>query len=418
MDAASPWLKVGYRVMNNHDAKRRIAIVTSSRADYCHLYWPLRALADRDDVQVLLIVTGAHLSPEFGMTVRAIESDGFPIAERIECLLSSDSDAAMGKTIGLATISFTDSLARMSPDLLLIIADRYEMLAPAMAALALRIPIAHIEGGELSEGAIDQQVRNALTMLSHIHLVTTEQAKQRLLAMGEQPHRVHRVGAASLDHLTNSTLLSRNELESSLDFTLPRDLPILVVGLHPVTIERDTTLEVDAVFAALDEVDDCTIVFCFPNADAGSRQIMDRARGFCDRRKHAQLFVNIQQHIYWSLLQHASLMLGNSSSGIMESPSLGLPAINIGTRQQGRERAANVIDAAPVETEIRQAIQRALSDEFRSRASRAVNPYGDGQAAKRIATLLATHSLDRDVTIKRGLAIPESAVDPATTSLS
>src|SRR5690348_14518074 len=196
------------------DSRRKIAVVTTSRADYSHLYWPLRALAEHSLVDLRLIVLGAHLSPEFGATIREIEKDGFPIAARIECLLSSDSDIGMAKTIGVAALSLADHLGALRPDLLLLIADRYEMLAPASVALALRIPIAHIEGGEISEGAIDDAVRNALTKLAHIHFTSTEAARERVIAMGEEAWRVHRAGAPSLDHLRRSTLLPREEVEA------------------------------------------------------------------------------------------------------------------------------------------------------------------------------------------------------------
>src|SRR5215469_1059606 len=220
--------------------KRRIAVVTTSRADYSHLYWPLHDLFHHPNVDLRLIAMGPHLSPEFGQTVREIEQDGFPIAARIECLLSSDTDVGMAKTIGVATLSLADCLGQMRPDLLLLIADRYEMLAPASVALALRIPIAHIEGGEISEGAIDDAVRNALTKMSHIHFTSTELAKQRVIAMGEEAWRVHRAGAPSLDHLRRSKLLTRAELEAKLQLDLSR--PTILVTYHPVTILSDTTV--------------------------------------------------------------------------------------------------------------------------------------------------------------------------------
>src|SRR5580693_893496 len=196
--------------------RRKIAVVTTSRADYGHLYWPLRDLSARSDVDLQLVVLGAHLSPEFGQTVKEIEKDGFPIAARIECLLSSDTDIGMAKTIGLATLSLADCLGEMRPDILLLIADRYEMLAPAAVALALRIPVAHIEGGEISEGAIDDAVRNALTKMSHVHFPSTELARARVIAMGEEEWRVHRTGAPSLDHLRRGALLNREQLEAQL----------------------------------------------------------------------------------------------------------------------------------------------------------------------------------------------------------
>ncbi|HVR09793.1 MAG TPA: UDP-N-acetylglucosamine 2-epimerase, partial [Thermoanaerobaculia bacterium] len=218
--------------------RRKIAVVTTSRADYSHLYWPLRDLSVHPRVDLRLIVLGSHLSPEFGATVREIEQDGFPIAARIECLLSSDSDVGMAKTIGVATLGLADSLGQMRPDILLLIADRYEMLAPAAVALALRIPIAHIEGGEISEGAIDDAVRNALTKMSHIHFTSTHEARQRIIAMDEEERRVHRAGAPSLDHLARGTLHTREELEARLGITLQESA--VVVAYHPVTMARDT----------------------------------------------------------------------------------------------------------------------------------------------------------------------------------
>src|SRR6267154_3015044 len=230
------------------EARRRIAVVTTSRADYSHLYWPLRQLAEDARVELRLIVMGAHLSPEFGVTIHEIEKDGFAIAARIECLLSSDSDVGMAKTIGLATLSLSDVLGEMRPDILLLIADRYEMLAPAAVALALRIPIAHIEGGEISEGAIDDAVRNALTKMAHLHFTSTFAARDRVISMGEEPWRVHRAGAPSLDHLKKSTLLTREQLSQKLLLNLATRSA--VVAYHPVTLAHDTLEEANALFAA------------------------------------------------------------------------------------------------------------------------------------------------------------------------
>ena len=255
--------------------KRKIAVVTTSRADYSHLYWPLHDLRAHPDVDLKLVVLGSHLSPEFGMTVREIEKDGFTIAGRIECLLSSDTDVGMAKTIGLATLSLADLLGEMRPDLLLLIADRYEMLAPAAVALALRIPIAHIEGGEISEGAIDDAVRNALTKMSHIHFTSTELARARVISMGEEEWRVHRAGAPSLDHLQRNTLYPRTELELRLGIDLSK--PTLLVAYHPVTFPRDTTSEAEALFEALDSTPG-QILFCYPNSDAGSRALIEQTQ--------------------------------------------------------------------------------------------------------------------------------------------
>jgi UDP-hydrolysing UDP-N-acetyl-D-glucosamine 2-epimerase len=367
--------------------KRTIAVVTTSRADYSHLYWPLRELDAHPEVDLKLIVLASHLSPEFGHTVREIEKDGFAIAARLECLLSSDTDVGMAKSIGIAVLSLADTLAVMRPDLILLIADRYEMLAPAAVALALRIPIAHIEGGELSQGAIDDAVRNALTKMSHIHFTSTEGARDRVISMGEEPWRVHRAGAPSLDHLRKSKLLSQSEIESRLQIDLSR--PTTVIAYHPVTLLSDTNAEADEVFAALEQLPQ-PLVFCYPNADAGSRDLATRIRSLLTQRQGAYLFTNLPPVEYWSLLRYAALFLGNSSSGIMETASFTLPTVNIGMRQQGRERARNIVDAPPVATSILDAVHKAESRDFRTSLEGMTNPYGDGCAAERIVHVLTT----------------------------
>ena len=371
--------------------KRTIAVVTTSRADYSHLYWPLKDLAAHPDVELKLIVLAAHLSPEYGSTVKEIERDGFTIAARIECLLSSDSDVGMAKTLGLAVLGLADALAVMRPDLMLLIADRYEMLAPASVALTLRIPIAHIEGGEVSEGAIDDAVRNALTKMAHIHFTSTLAARDRVISMGEEPWRVHRAGAPSLDHLLRSSLLTRDELQTALRTTLqPR---ITVVAYHPVTLLPDTTAEADAFFAALEQLSG-QIIFCYPNADSGSHQLMQRVRTFCEQRKNAHLFVNLGSITYWSLLRQASLLLGNSSSGIMEAASFALPVVNVGLRQFGRERALNVLDADATVESITEQIALADGPAFKASLLGMTNPYGDGRASERIVEVLTTTPLN------------------------
>ncbi len=383
---------------NSTRLTRKIAVVTSSRADYSHLYWPLRALAENPGVDLKLIVLGAHLSPEFGMTIREIEKDGFALDGRIECLLSSDTDVGMAKTIGLATLSLADLLGTMRPDLLLLIADRYEMLAPASVALALRIPIAHIEGGEISEGAIDDAVRNALTKMSHIHFTSTEKARARVISLDEEPWRAHRAGAPSLDHLAKRKLYAREELEHRLGISLQERS--LLVAYHPVTLLEDTTAEAEALFAALAATEG-QILFCYPNSDAGSRSLIQRTKRFLAERGHGHVFANLDALTYWSLLARVDLLLGNSSSGIMETASFGLPTINIGLRQKGRERALNVIDVPPVAEEIVAAIDRARSAEFRQSLAGMANPYGDGHAAERITDVLTSVPLGPELLIKR-----------------
>jgi len=380
---------------------RRISVVTTSRADYSHLYWVLHELRENIDVDLHTIALGAPLADEFGRTVGEMEADGFPVHDRIECLLSSDSDVGMAKTIGLATLGLTERLADRRPDLMLLIADRYEMLAPASVALALRIPLAHIEGGEVSEGAVDDAVRNALTKMSHLHFAPTETARRRIIAMGEEPWRVHRTGAPSLDHLRRSTLPDRTKLNEELGVEITAET--IVVAYHPVTLATDTLLEADGLFAALERIDR-PLVFCFPNADAGSRRLTARADAFCQTRSNSQLFVNLNPVTYWSLLRHCGLMLGNSSSGIMESPALQLPTVNVGMRQQGRERAANIIDSPADPDRILAAIAEASDPAFRAGLEGMQNPYGDGTASKQIVQAMMDVDLER-LLVKRAVPL-------------
>jgi UDP-N-acetylglucosamine 2-epimerase (non-hydrolysing)/GDP/UDP-N,N'-diacetylbacillosamine 2-epimerase (hydrolysing) len=266
------------------------------------------------------------------------------------------------------------------------------MLAPASVALALRIPVAHIEGGEVSQGAIDDAVRNALTKLAHVHFTSTPTARRRVIAMGEEPWRVHHAGAPSLDHLRRSQMLGRDALEAKLGLTLAR--PAAVVAYHPVTILKDTTSEADAFFAALAEAPG-QLIFVYPNSDAGSRALIERTESLRRRRAQTHVFVNLDAVTYWSLLRQVDALIGNSSSGIMEAASLALPVVNVGMRQQRRERAANVIDVPAETPAILAGIRRALSAEFRSGLDGMTNPYGNGTAAETIARVLAEVELDR-----------------------
>ncbi|HSY30492.1 MAG TPA: UDP-N-acetylglucosamine 2-epimerase [Verrucomicrobiae bacterium] len=388
--------------------KRIIAVLTTSRADYSHLYWPLRDLSDNENVDLRIIALGSHLSPEFGNTVQEIEKDGFKIDSRIECLLSSDSDVGMAKTIGVATLSLADLLGKMRPDLLLLIADRYEMLAPAAVALALRIPVAHIEGGEISEGAIDDAVRNALTKLSHIHFTSTLAARERVIALGEEEWRVHRAGAPSLDHLRRQPLLTREEIEKRLQLNI--QTPTILVAYHPVTIARDTLQEVEAVFTALGNLRE-QILFCYPNADAGSRELAERTKSFIASRGHGKIFTNLDTVTYLSLLRQVDMLVGNSSSGIMESASFALPTVNVGLRQQGRERPRNVLDADADANLILQAIDRARTREFRDSLAGMANPYGAGRASETIVRVLTTVPLSQTLLMKRHVKFLQQSGD-------
>lgn len=386
--------------------KRKIAAVTSSRADFSHLYWPLHELAAHPEIDLKIVAMGPHLSPEFGHTADEIEKAGFVIDARIECLLSSDSDVGMAKTIGVATLGLADCLGRMRPDLLLLIADRYEMLAPATVATALRIPIAHVEGGEVSEGAIDDAIRNALTKLSHVHFTSTELARRRVVAMGEEEWRVHRAGAPSLDHLRRSRLMSREQVEDRLDIHFTPATAL--VAFHPTTIARDTTREADALFLALESVP-AQLLFCYPNADAGSRDLIERTNNFIRRLGSGRVFVNLDPALYWSLLGCVDLLVGNSSSGIMEAASFELPVVNVGIRQRGRERARNVLDAEASPASILDRVGVATREGFRRSLRGMENPYGDGHAAERIVSVLASVPLGEELLTKRAPVLDENA---------
>src|SRR5260370_18565454 len=291
----------------------------------------------------------------------------------------------------------------MGPDILLLTAERCELLPPASVALALRIPIAHIAGGEISEGAIDDAVRNALTKMSHIHFTSTCEARRRIIAIDEEEWRVHRAGAPSLDHLRRGTLHTREELESLLNIKLEK--PAILVAYHPVTIARDTVQEAAALFEALASLPE-QILFCYPNADAGSRDLIARARSFAASSRNSHVFVNLDVLTYWSLLRQVDVFLGNSSSGIMETPSLALPTVNVGMRQQGRERARKILDATPAVPASLRALRTATSSAFRESLCGMSNPYGDGFASGKIVQVLTTVPLTQELLMKRHASSP------------
>ena len=374
--------------------KRKIAIVTSSRADYAHVRWLLHDLARHPAVELQVIALGPHLSPAFGHTGREISAAR---VTRVECLLDSDTDVGMAKTIGVATLGLADALDRLRPDILLLIADRYEMLAPAAVALALRIPIAHVEGGEITVGAIDDAVRNALTKMSHLHFACTRRAAERIARMGEEPWRIKFSGSLSLDHLHRERLLTKTQVENQLGMKIEKDTVLCIY--HPVTLLKNTVEETEEVFAALDGIQR-QVIFIYPNADAGCREIIQRAEDFAASHKSSRVFVNLDHLTYLSLLKNVGVLLGNSSSGIIESTSLKVPAVNVGIRQRGREHAANVIDVPARRAAIRSGIVRALSEKFRRSIRGLESPYGDGGASKIIVTTLLKTALGKKLLFK------------------
>lgn len=377
---------------------RTIGVVTTSRADY-GLYQPVLSRIQEDrDLRLRLFVTGMHLSPEFGLTVEAIEEDGFAIDERVDMLLSSDSPEAIAKSMGLGTIGFAQAYARSRPDVLLVLGDRFEMHAAVVAALPFNIPVAHIHGGEVTEGAIDDALRHSITKMSHLHFVATETYAQRVIQMGEEPWRVVVSGAPGLDNLAGTDLLSREALEERYGVALPD--PFFLVTYHPVTLEHEQTeSQIDALLAALDEMD-AAVVFTCPSADTGSRLIVGKVRDFVVEHQQAHLLVNLGTEAYFSMMSHAAAMIGNSSSGIVEAASFDLPVVNVGNRQKGRLRGRNVIDVGYSRDEILDGIHKATSPAFHRAISGLVNPYGDGEAAERIVRRLKQVALGKSLLVK------------------
>ena len=377
---------------------RRIFYLTGTRADYGLFSQALHRIAEHPVLELGLIVTAMHLAPEFGLTVRQVEQDGWSIVARVETLLSGDGGGSMARSIGLGILGLTQALETHRPDVLILLGDRGEMLAGAIAAAHLNIAIAHVHGGEVS-GTIDESVRHAITKLAHIHFASTEENGARIVKMGEDETRVHVVGAPGLDYLRAVEPLSRSEIEADLALDLSQ--PVLLLTQHPVTTEVEAAAEqMRLTMEAIRAVGVQTVI-TYPNADSGGRAMIQVLQEYADL-DFIRLRRSLGQRRYVSLLRYASAMVGNSSSGIIEAPFFGLPVVNIGSRQQGRQRAENVLDVPHDRSAIEQAIRQALNDpEFIRRARHCTNPYGDGHAGERIAATLATISLDRNLLQKQ-----------------
>lgn len=361
-------------------SKRKIAVVTGTRAEYGLLYWLIKHIQQDPDLQLQLIVTGMHLSPEFGLTHRVIEQDGFAIDAKVEMLLSSDTPVGIAKSMGLATIGFADALERLRPALMVVLGDRYEILAAAQAALVARIPIAHLCGGDVTEGAFDEAIRHSLTKMSHLHFVTNEEAARRVRQMGENPAHVFNVGSPGLDQLRHVPLMGRPELEESLGFQL-RSRNLLVT-FHPVTLDLDDpTVQFQALLDALDALGpEVGVVLTKPNSDNGGRALIQMIDAFAVGRPNVSVHTSLGQLRYLSTMAQVDAVVGNSSSGLYEVPSFQKPTVNIGDRQKGRLQAASVINCEPTAEAIREAIARAFELDCRG----VVNPYGDGRSSERI----------------------------------
>jgi UDP-N-acetylglucosamine 2-epimerase (non-hydrolysing)/GDP/UDP-N,N'-diacetylbacillosamine 2-epimerase (hydrolysing) len=383
-----------------------------ARSDY-GIYVPLLRLIEQDpELRLMMFVTGMHLSPEFGRTVRAIEEDGFEIAERIEMLLSSDTPEAIAKSTGLGVVGFAQAFARTRPDILVVLGDRFEMMSAALAALPFKIPVAHIHGGEVTFGAIDDALRHSITKLSHQHFVSTQRSAERVAQLGEEPSRITVCGAPGLDSVTAISLMSPSELAS--EFNLVIEGKPLLITFHPVTLEYEQTeWQIGELLAALDEAR-LPVIFTMPNADTSGRLIIDAVRRFVESHADAQSVDNLGTRGYFSLMSIASAMVGNSSSGIIEAASFKLPVVNIGTRQAGRERAHNVIDVGYERSDILCAIRSAVSAEFRDGLRGLRNPYGRGEASQCIVERLKTLQLNQELIVKRFHDFPSSAAGATT----
>jgi UDP-hydrolysing UDP-N-acetyl-D-glucosamine 2-epimerase len=367
---------------------RRICVVTGSRAEYGLLYWPMKAIAAEPGLRLQVVATGMHLSPEFGLTWRQIEADGFAIDAKVEMLLSADTPTAITKSLGVGVIGFADAFERLLPDLVMILGDRFEILAAAQAAMLARVPIAHIHGGELSENAFDESLRHAITKMAQWHFVAAEPYRRRVVQMGEAPDRVFDVGAPGLDHLTRTQWMTRPELAESLGIRL--DSPLALATYHPETLAGTAPeAAMDELLAALEGIPEATVIFTYPNADTGGRALIRRIDEFvAQNRARARAFVSLGQRRYLSLMREADVVLGNSSSGITEAPALRRATVNVGGRQDGRLKATSVIDCAADAGSIEAAIRRALSAEFRAALPSTVSLYGAGDASAAIVARL------------------------------
>ena len=382
------------------DRRKRICVVTATRAEYGLLRPIIKQLKQEPRFDVKVAVTGAHLSPEFGLTYREIEQDQIEIDKKIEILLSGDTPSAISKSMGLALIGFSEYFDEIRPDSLLVLGDRYETLAVCAAAMNARIPIIHLYGGETTEGAIDEAVRHSITKMSYLHLTSTERYRKRVIQLGEDPSHVFCVGAIGVENALKLPLLSREVLEKSLAFSL--DKPYGVVTFHPVTLEEEMAeTQCDALLKAIDAFKDIKFIFTKANADANGRIINSKLENYAASHDNSILFDSLGQLRYLSALKYASFVLGNSSSGLVEAPSFHIPTINIGDRQKGRIQAESVINCQPEFSSIVAAMETALSESFKARIRNIDNPYGKGDTSKMVAAIVERFLFEKDIQLKK-----------------
>lgn len=381
---------------------KRIGIMTGTRAEYGLLKPLMQEINKDNDMELYLIVSGMHLSPEFGMTYQEIEKDGFEINAKVEMLLSSDSPAGISKSIGLGVIGFADEFQRADLDMLILLGDRYEALSAAISAMVMRIPIAHLHGGELTEGAIDEGIRHSITKMSYLHFTSTEQYRNRVIQLGENPERVFYVGALGVENIKKINLMTKEELERSIHFEI--DENTVIVTYHPVTLENNTVEEQFLnLLEVLDRNPKIRMIFTKANADTNGRIVNELIDKYAAQNsERACAFVSLGQKRYLSALKYCRIVIGNSSSGIIEAPSFGKPIINIGDRQKGRICADSVINCGYTQQEIQQAMETALTEEFENKASNCRNPYEKENTAANIISVIKDYLLNDKIKLKKG----------------
>ena len=381
---------------------KRIGIMTGTRAEYGLLKSLMQEINKDNDLELYLIVSGMHLSPEFGMTYKEIEEDGFEINAKVEMLLSSDSPAGISKSIGLGVIGFADEFQRADLDMLILLGDRYEALSAAICAMVMRIPIAHLHGGELTEGAIDEGIRHSITKMSYLHFTSTEQYRNRVIQLGENPERVFYVGALGVENIKKINLMTKEELEKSIHFEI--DENTVVVTYHPVTLENNTVEEQFLnLLEVLDRNPKIRMIFTKANADTNGRIVNELIDKYtAQNSERACAFMSLGQKRYLSALKYCRIVIGNSSSGIIEAPSFGKPIINIGDRQKGRICADSVINCGYTQQEIQQAMETALTKEFENKASNCRNPYEKENTAANIISVIKDYLLNDKIKLKKG----------------
>lgn len=380
--------------------KKKICILTATRAEYGLLSPIINKLIACKEFDVRIVATGAHLSPEFGLTYKEIETDGIPIDEKIEIILSADTPSSISKSMGIALINFADYFKRLKPDVLLVLGDRYETLAVCIAAMNERIPIAHLYGGETTEGAIDEAIRHAITKLSYLHFTSTEEYRNRVIQLGEHPSRVFCVGGIGIENILNQPLLSKEEFEDSIEYKL--DKPYAMVTFHPVTLENNSSEnQIKALLKVCSHYSNMQFIFTKANADSDGRIINQIIDQYVSTHKNAIAFTSLGLIRYLSGLKYCEMVIGNSSSGLLEAPSFGIPTINIGDRQKGRTQATSIINCEPNENSIMQAIEMARSNNFKFIAKNTINPYGDGKTSEKILDVLKDFLLNEKIDIKK-----------------